>query len=338
MTTPERGDPAFYEAFGRAVATLRTARRMSRGDLADEADISYSYVAAIESGSKTPSEAVRRRIAAAFDMSEGDLARHVTDLLTGEHHTFLDRRSLSDAGFDAPVASAPAPDPAATLSAPRRASAFRTARTPAMRSTLPVAGVMAELGPLLDRLSTDDRRLVLDLARRLAASTSPSGPDRRRKPDLVDTLGALYHQFWRRYLDRLDTLGLDWASDRSPVTTSWFSLPSPLPGTTIINRFARRGQLRHELHIDGRSPDRNRHIVATLERHRHTIEGLYGAELEFDDGRGSRRTVRVAEYRPGRISDQAEHESYIEWFIAAGQRMRRLHAGLDDGIVAEILG
>jgi transcriptional regulator with XRE-family HTH domain/ribulose bisphosphate carboxylase small subunit len=318
MTWRSEQDPAFYEAFGRAVATLRTARRMSRNDLADAAGISYSYVAAIEAGSKVPSPGIHSRIAAALGLSDAELARHATDLMTGEHET---------------LASAPMMRMSASRMARPAASFAAAAPTP-----LPTSGVMAELGPLLDELTAEDRRLVLDLARRLAAARATGPPPAAAPPEPdVDTRGGLYHRFWSQYLARLRSLGLDWADDRRPVTTSWLSLPSPFPGTTIINRFARRRQVRHELHIDGGSRQRNRSVAEALETHRAEIEGLYGAPLEFDDP-GTRRTVRIAAHRPGTIGDTAEHDEFVEWLIDHGRRARRLLDGIDDDLATQLFG
>ena len=48
---------------GRAIMTARTALRIGRNDLAQRAGVSYPYLAQIETGAKTPSAEVMRRIA-----------------------------------------------------------------------------------------------------------------------------------------------------------------------------------------------------------------------------------------------------------------------------------
>ena len=49
-------DPGAYsEALGRTIQVLRTELGMGRRELADKADISYSYLSAIETGRKEPS-------------------------------------------------------------------------------------------------------------------------------------------------------------------------------------------------------------------------------------------------------------------------------------------
>ena len=53
----ERDRPAssaFARGFGRAVQVARTESGLSRGDLADETELSRSYLAEIENGTKEP--------------------------------------------------------------------------------------------------------------------------------------------------------------------------------------------------------------------------------------------------------------------------------------------
>ena len=51
---------AYSEALGRTIQVLRTELGVSRRDLADKADISYSYLSAIETGQKEPSSMAER--------------------------------------------------------------------------------------------------------------------------------------------------------------------------------------------------------------------------------------------------------------------------------------
>ncbi len=48
-------DPAFLAAYGAVVGQLREEHGLDRKELASVADISYSYLSAIESGQRLPS-------------------------------------------------------------------------------------------------------------------------------------------------------------------------------------------------------------------------------------------------------------------------------------------
>ena len=48
-------DSRFARALGRAIKVLRTLQGVDRKDLADSAGLSYSYLAEIENGKKSPS-------------------------------------------------------------------------------------------------------------------------------------------------------------------------------------------------------------------------------------------------------------------------------------------
>lgn len=60
------GPDSFDEALGRIIKVVRTDLGLERGDLADRAGISYSYLAAIENGQRRPSSTVLRSIAEAL--------------------------------------------------------------------------------------------------------------------------------------------------------------------------------------------------------------------------------------------------------------------------------
>ena len=64
---PRRGqgtqDPAFYDALGRAIKVARADRGLERKELAEMADVSYPYLADIESGRGRPTSTVLLAIA-----------------------------------------------------------------------------------------------------------------------------------------------------------------------------------------------------------------------------------------------------------------------------------
>jgi transcriptional regulator with XRE-family HTH domain len=72
---PERPQEtsSFAEGLARALKVLRTARDLSRGDLAEGAGLSYSYLANIEKGRRSPSPQVLEALAGALGMPTSEL-------------------------------------------------------------------------------------------------------------------------------------------------------------------------------------------------------------------------------------------------------------------------
>ncbi|MBU2602465.1 MAG: helix-turn-helix domain-containing protein [Actinobacteria bacterium] len=66
-------DPRFGEAVGRTIKVLRTDHGLSRKELAERVDISYSYLSEIENGNKPPSNVVLGAIAATLGMQLHEL-------------------------------------------------------------------------------------------------------------------------------------------------------------------------------------------------------------------------------------------------------------------------
>jgi transcriptional regulator with XRE-family HTH domain len=83
--SPEPDDPpedsSFARTLGRAIKVLRTLRGVDRKDLADRAGLSYSYLAEIENGKKSPSASAQKAIADALGMSVAELHLHAKRLL-----------------------------------------------------------------------------------------------------------------------------------------------------------------------------------------------------------------------------------------------------------------
>jgi transcriptional regulator with XRE-family HTH domain len=72
-STGENDPDAFEEALGRIIKVIRTDMGLERGELADRAGISYSYLAAIENGQRRPSSVVLRSLAEALGMRTHEL-------------------------------------------------------------------------------------------------------------------------------------------------------------------------------------------------------------------------------------------------------------------------
>jgi len=142
------------EALGTAIKVLRTDLGMERKDLAERAGISYSYLASIESGTRQPSSQVLVAIAGALGMRSHEL------LATAERRR---DRSLTLGSYPAWLTGErppPAPMAAASVGA-RHHLVQETFGTD-------LAGFIAEITELAERLNEKERIVVLNLARKLA--------------------------------------------------------------------------------------------------------------------------------------------------------------------------
>jgi hypothetical protein len=132
-----------------------------------------------------------------------------------------------------------------------------------------------------------------------------------------------YRSFWAQYLHRQATEHADWGRRGTPQPANWMSFGGPFPGTQINPSFAQGRRLRHELYIDRSDGGANLALFELLRDHKETIEAAYGLPLEFDPIEG-RRACRIAAYREdGDIEDEDQWTAYLDWFLDAGERLRR---------------
>lgn len=161
----QRADPEQAVRLGRAIQVLRTELGLSRTELADRAGLSYSYLSEIENGKKQTSAKTLFVLAEVLGVTPSEL------MAAAERRV---RRAPGDAmsgpGFeeDGPGAEGiriGAPPPSAAA----RPRWFGTRRPPhrAVREDGALQAQRDELVELLDRLSPEDRELLLDFARRL---------------------------------------------------------------------------------------------------------------------------------------------------------------------------
>jgi transcriptional regulator with XRE-family HTH domain len=143
---------------GNEIKRRRLWAGLSRKDLQEATGLSYPYLSEIETGKKMPSTQVLRRVAEA-------LATEASELLqAAEPVSMAKETSPPPAHFHASAPS-PATEPSASLGAP-------PARDPD-------EDPIVELLRLAQRLKSEDRALLLDLARRLA-----------NRPQAADSLQA----------------------------------------------------------------------------------------------------------------------------------------------------
>jgi transcriptional regulator with XRE-family HTH domain len=177
-----RDESTRAERLGRMIKLYRTAWDMSRKDLAEQAGLSYSYLSEIENGTKYPSSKALHLIAAALDRSPGDLlkaAERSPEL--PEREPPPEVRAEEDeyrGGFAddlEPAAAKPTPREQ-RLGARARQRAWFHSELPSLTRAKPgqdravLSKQLHELERLLAEMEPDDREIVLDLARRLAAA------------------------------------------------------------------------------------------------------------------------------------------------------------------------
>jgi len=192
--TERPSEAAFAKALARAIRVLRAELGMSRKELAERADLSYSYLSELENAAKQPSSRALRAVAQALGLE-------ATELLAA-----AEARMGEAADIDLPAAGQPkaeAEELRTTLRAAGhplrsrrgRRSWFRAGSPPAREAELheaeplrpqsPLFPVHAAFGPegeeaaleatlaelrrLLEALPAEDRERVLDLAKRLRA-------------------------------------------------------------------------------------------------------------------------------------------------------------------------
>jgi transcriptional regulator with XRE-family HTH domain len=181
MGSEDRDEPAYPEALGRTIRVYRAARDMARRELAEQAEVSYSYLAEIEKGAKYPSAKALYAIAKALGLSPAEL---LTASETLEAPEELAPESSEDPSSDrtAFAIRSSSPDPEGARA--RQKLWFHTelpALTPrrAQRATQQdlrldhdwepqLDRLLGELRALLREMLPEDRQHVLDLARRLA--------------------------------------------------------------------------------------------------------------------------------------------------------------------------
>ena len=155
--------PEFADAFGRTVQVLRTHQGWSRGELAKRAGISYSYLSAIENGTKPPSGKMQRVLA-------GALGVRMHELIAAAE------ARLSPAGPDVELTTSMELDRALTRRDRRAAARYARSElmpleagaAPSPSPSRTELGALTELRELLADMSSDDVAFLLEMARRLA--------------------------------------------------------------------------------------------------------------------------------------------------------------------------
>jgi hypothetical protein len=147
--------------------------------------------------------------------------------------------------------------------------------------------------------------------------------------------GALYREFWSRWLDRVRIDHSDWTQMSTLPAQNFITLPSPLRGTNYGLAFAAGGRLRSDLFIDLGTPEASAAQFEVIQAQRRAVESIYGAPLSWER-LPDRHAFRIADYSEGEVTTVEDHAFYIDWIIDSQERLRQaiegaLHGGEQRG-------
>lgn len=149
----------------------------------------------------------------------------------------------------------------------------------------------------------------------VAASTSDAKTNPTGK-------AALYADFWRRFLTLVKQKHPDWTRSAKSPSVNWYGMPSPFRSAAFYSSsFSANGKIRVELYLDSGDAAVNADLFDRLYSNREAIERDFGGSLSWED-LPNRVACRVAAYADGDITRTDQHEAYLAWFLAAGERLR----------------
>lgn len=138
----------------------------------------------------------------------------------------------------------------------------------------------------------------------------------------------LYLEFWSKFLTRLREDRPAWSKAKQATQNSWFPMSVGLPaGCVAMPSFAAGGRLRHEFYIDRATQDECKALFDSACEQKEAFEAVYGRDLSWER-LDSKKASRVADYREGKVEETQDHEEYIDWFLDAGDRMRKAVASV----------
>jgi hypothetical protein len=142
------------------------------------------------------------------------------------------------------------------------------------------------------------------------------------KVGAVSGKGALYVEFWGRFIEQVHALQPEWTRAKAVGPYNWFEMKGPIKGTLISSSFAQGDRLRHELYIDTGDGDRNSEIFEYLRNRQEQVEAAYGQPLVWEE-LPTRRACRIADYQEGcSLAEKERWDEYVGWFLEAGTRLR----------------
>lgn len=134
--------------------------------------------------------------------------------------------------------------------------------------------------------------------------------------------GALYAEFWQRFLLQLNAEHPEWGRPRKAPAGNRLSIASPFKGECRYKvSFASGQRLRCELYIDWPNPAEVLAKYNELFQRREAIEAVFGGELSWETVE-SRRASRIATWGKGAVEHTERHGEFIDWFLTNLQQLR----------------
>jgi hypothetical protein len=134
--------------------------------------------------------------------------------------------------------------------------------------------------------------------------------------------GALYREFWSRWLDRVRLDHGHWTQMSTLPAQNFITMPSPVKGTHFGLLFTAGGKLRSDFFIESSSQEASTTLFEGLQSNGERVEALYGKELSWEK-LPDRVAYRISDYAEGEVTDVENHDLYIDWMIASQEKLRR---------------
>jgi hypothetical protein len=133
--------------------------------------------------------------------------------------------------------------------------------------------------------------------------------------------GALYREYWSRWLDKVRVQHAHWTSMSTLPAQNFITLPGPIRGTHYGLTFAAGGRLRSDFFIDLGSPETSAALFEVFQAQQELVESAYGGPLSWER-LPDRAAYRIADYTEGEVTSVEEHAFYIDWMIETQERLR----------------
>ncbi len=142
--------------------------------------------------------------------------------------------------------------------------------------------------------------------------------------------GALYREFWSRWLERVRVMHSHWTQMSTLPAQNFITLPSPVKGTHYGLAFAAGGRLRSDFVIDVGSPEASAAQFEAIQSQREAVESIYDGALSWER-LPDRAAFRIADYSEGEVTTVEDYAFYIDWMIDSQERLRRAIDGVLQG-------
>jgi uncharacterized protein DUF4268 len=142
--------------------------------------------------------------------------------------------------------------------------------------------------------------------------------------------GALYREFWSRWLETVRLRHPDWTRMTTLPAQNFITLPAPIKGAHYGLSFAAGGRIRSDLSVDLGSQEASTAQFEVIHAQQAQIEARYGGPLSWER-LPDRGAYRIADYSEGEVTRTEEHAFYIDWMIDAQERLRAAIDGVLHG-------